>query len=154
MLQWIWPVPLFCAALAGPESKRSLFVDDRADNAGPWWLVRKGRIEDAKKQLTRLAATDHYSDEKLEETVALMVHTNEMEKAEVAGTGFTDCFKGTNRRRTEIVRCNDLKHADMVSFALSGVFSTGVEMSLVVTLLRSYSKQEWVRRLLSTSTWL
>jgi hypothetical protein len=34
-----------------------------------------------------------------------MVHTNEMEKAEVAGTGFADCFKGTNRRRTEIVRC-------------------------------------------------
>jgi hypothetical protein len=33
-----------------------------------------------------------------------MVHTNEMEKAEVAGTGFTDCFKGSNRRRTEIVR--------------------------------------------------
>jgi len=74
------------------------------DSEGPWWLVRKGRIEDAKKQLRRLAVADHYTDEKLEETVALMVHTNEMEKAEVAGTGFTDCFKGTNRRRTEIVR--------------------------------------------------
>lgn len=25
MLQWIWPVPLFCAALAGPESKINLY---------------------------------------------------------------------------------------------------------------------------------
>jgi len=66
--------------------------------------VRKGRLEDAKKQLKRLAADGYYTEQKLDETVALMVHTNEMEKAEVAGTGFTDCFKGTNRRRTEIVR--------------------------------------------------
>jgi SP family general alpha glucoside:H+ symporter-like MFS transporter len=74
------------------------------DNQGPWWLVRKGRLEDAKTQLKRLAVDGYYSEQKLDETVALMVHTNEMEKAEVAGTGFTDCFKGTNRRRTEIVR--------------------------------------------------
>jgi SP family general alpha glucoside:H+ symporter-like MFS transporter len=76
----------------------------------------------------------HYTEQKLEETVALMVHTNEMEKAEVAGTGFRDCFKGTNRRRTEIVSfsfasfrpCKNV--ADLLSYALCGVYSIGVEM--------------------------
>jgi SP family general alpha glucoside:H+ symporter-like MFS transporter len=90
MLQWVWPVPLAIAAAFGPES--------------PWWLVRRGRIDDARKQLVRLAP-GHYDEKKLDSQIALMVHTNEMEKAEVAGTGFADCFKGTNRRRTEIVRC-------------------------------------------------
>ena len=70
---------------------------------GPWWLVRKGRTEDAKKQLRRLAIDGYYTDAKLDAAVALMVHTNEMEKAEVAGTGFIDCFRGSNKRRTEIV---------------------------------------------------
>lgn len=32
----------------------------------------------------------------------MMRHTNELEKAEVAGTTYLDCFKGTNLRRTEI----------------------------------------------------
>lgn len=90
--------------------------------------MRKGRIEDAKKQLTRLAASGHYTEQKLDETVALMVHTNEMEKAEVAGTGFTDCFKGTNRRRTEIVRHCCPTRAEHGSYAQCGVFNTGVEM--------------------------
>ena len=89
MLQWIWPVPLFLAALLGPES--------------PWWLVRKGRLDDARTQLKRLAVPGYYTEKRLDESIALMLHTNEMEKAEVAGTGFADCFRGTNRRRTEIV---------------------------------------------------
>ena len=99
MVQWIWPVPLFLAALFGPESEsHSIQL-----TTGPWWLVRKGRIDDAKAQLRRLAVPGHYTEQKLDESIALMVHTNEMEKAEVAGTGFADCFRGTNRRRTEIV---------------------------------------------------
>lgn len=80
-----------------------------------------------------------------------MVHTNEMEKAEVAGTGFADCFKGTNRRRTEIVRTHNLDCTDHDSFARFGVFNTGVETSLVVMLHRSFSKREWVRLRLSMS---
>jgi hypothetical protein len=66
-------------------------------------LVRKGRLEDAREQLKRLAVPGYYTEKKLDESIALMVHTNEIEKAEVAGTGFADCFRGTNRRRTEIV---------------------------------------------------
>ena len=111
MLQWIWPVPLFLAALAGPESE-FIQLNLMTLMIGPWWLVRKGRTEDAKKQLRRLAIDGYYTDAKLDAAVALMVHTNEMEKAEVAGTGFTDCFRGSNRRRTEIVSLTD-NHNDV-----------------------------------------
>jgi MFS transporter, SP family, general alpha glucoside:H+ symporter len=36
-LQWMWPLPLAVGIYLAPES--------------PWWLVRKGKVEDAKKAL-------------------------------------------------------------------------------------------------------
>jgi len=85
-VQWIWPVPLFIAALFAPES--------------PWYLVRRGRLEDAEKSLMRLSEKDHGIDYKA--TIALMVHTNKLEEEEQAGTTYAEAFKGTNLRRTEI----------------------------------------------------
>lgn len=72
---------------------------------GPWFLVRKGRLDDARKSLRRLARDGHYSEQRLDQEIALMIHTNEMEKAEMKGAGYVECFRGTNRRRTEIVSC-------------------------------------------------
>lgn len=88
-LQWVWVVPLFFAALFSPES--------------PWYLVRRGRVADAEKSLRRLARKDLYTEQSMKETLALMVHTNEMEKIESADASFKDCFRGTNLRRTGIV---------------------------------------------------
>ncbi|KAK7954092.1 alpha-glucosides permease MPH2/3 [Apiospora saccharicola] len=88
-LQWVWVAPLFFAALFSPES--------------PWYLVRRGRIADAEKSLRRLARKDLYTDQSMKETLALMIHTNEMEKIESADASFKDCFRGTNLRRTGIV---------------------------------------------------
>ncbi|KAK7935869.1 hypothetical protein PG985_001364 [Apiospora marii] len=88
-LQWVWVVPLFFAALFAPES--------------PWYLVRRGRVADAEKSLRRLARKDLYTEQSMKETLALMVHTNEMEKIESAHASFRDCFRGTNLRRTGIV---------------------------------------------------
>ncbi|KAK8066239.1 hypothetical protein PG997_012986, partial [Apiospora hydei] len=88
-LQWFWVVPLFFAALAAPES--------------PWYLVRRGRIADAEKSLRRLARKGLYTEQSMKETLALMMHTNEMEKIESAQASFKDCFRGTNLRRTGIV---------------------------------------------------
>lgn len=88
-LQWVWVVPLFFAALFSPES--------------PWYLVRWGRVADAEKSLRRLARKDLYTEQSMKETLALMIHTNEMEKLESADASFKDCFRGTNLRRTGIV---------------------------------------------------
>ena len=87
-IQWIWPVPILIGCTLCPES--------------PWWLVRKGRIEDAKHSLRRLTTR---GDETFDpdQTVAMMEHTNEIEKVVNEGTQYWDCFKGTDLRRTEIV---------------------------------------------------
>jgi SP family general alpha glucoside:H+ symporter-like MFS transporter len=86
-LQWIWPVPLIIGIYLAPES--------------PWWLVRKERIEDAKRQLQRLTSPKD-TNFNADETISMMVHTNELEKATTAGTSYRDCFKKTDLRRTEI----------------------------------------------------
>lgn len=88
-LQWIWIPPLFIVGFLAPES--------------PWYLVRRGRLEDAEKSLRRLARKDFYTERSMAETLALMKHTNEMEKIEAESASYRDCFRGTNLRRTGVV---------------------------------------------------
>lgn len=88
-LQWMWPVPLLLGVLCAPES--------------PWWLVRKGRTEDAKKALLRLTSLDRETDFDADETIAMMVHTTALEEKITTGASYLDCFRGTDLRRTEIV---------------------------------------------------
>ena len=88
-LQWIWPLPLFVAIAFAPES--------------PWWLVRRGRLPEAKKALLRLTSVDRETDFDADETIAMMVHTTALEDKITAGSSYLDCFKGVDLRRTEIV---------------------------------------------------
>ncbi|KAL1969338.1 hypothetical protein VTN77DRAFT_9530 [Rasamsonia byssochlamydoides] len=87
-IQWIWPVPLLIGIFFAPES--------------PWWLVRKGRREDARKALLRLTSSTADADFDVDQTIAMMVHTDELEKELTSGTSYWDCFKGLDLRRTEI----------------------------------------------------
>lgn len=84
-VQWIWPVLLFVGIIFCPES--------------PWWLIRKGRVEDAERSLKRLT-----NSLDTEQTVAMMLRTTQ-EENEIGGASYWDCFKGTNLRRTEIAFC-------------------------------------------------
>ncbi|KAI1770642.1 putative MFS alpha-glucoside transporter [Hypoxylon cercidicola] len=88
-LQWMWPLPLIIGILFAPES--------------PWWLVRKGRLEDAKRSLLRLTSSNKETNFDADETVAMMVHTSALEQKITKGASYLDCFKGVDRRRTEIV---------------------------------------------------
>lgn len=88
-LQWMWPLPLFIAIYFAPES--------------PWWLIRRGKAEDAKKSLLRLTSLNRETDFDADETVAMMVHTTALEEKMTAGASYWDCFKGVDLRRTEIV---------------------------------------------------
>ncbi|KAH6667929.1 MFS transporter [Halenospora varia] len=88
-LQWMWPVPLLVGIAMAPES--------------PWWLVRKGRNEDAKKSLLRLTSLNKETNFNADETIAMMVHTTALEEKITEGASYWDCFKGTDLRRTEII---------------------------------------------------
>lgn len=88
-IQWIWPPIIMVGVLLAPES--------------PWWLVRVNRTSDAEASLRRLATKNENEDSaSFAETVAMMVHTNEIEKEMQSGTSYLDCFKGVDLRRTEV----------------------------------------------------
>ncbi|KAJ6029622.1 hypothetical protein N7460_004200 [Penicillium canescens] len=89
-IQWIWPVPIFIGVYLAPES--------------PWWLVRRDRREDAVKSLKRLTRANSPGFS-AEETVSMIIYTNALEKRVETGTSYLDCFKGIDRRRTEIACC-------------------------------------------------
>lgn len=86
-VQWAWPLPIMIICWFAPES--------------PWWLVRKDRLEEARKMVRRL--TSNKTDEQISSQLAMMVHTTKIEATLHAGTSYWDCFKGTDLRRTEIV---------------------------------------------------
>ncbi|KAH6673021.1 general alpha-glucoside permease [Halenospora varia] len=86
-IQWVWPVPILIGAFLAPES--------------PWWLVRQNKVAEAKHALLRLT-TRNDPTFNADATIAMMRHTNEVEKQISAGTGYLDCFKGYDLRRTEI----------------------------------------------------
>jgi SP family general alpha glucoside:H+ symporter-like MFS transporter len=88
-VQWAWPLPLFAVILFAPES--------------PWWLVRKGRLEDAERVVENLMSVSESADRsKAKDTVAMMVHTIQEETEAATGTTYLDCFKGVDLRRTEV----------------------------------------------------
>ncbi|KAI4605399.1 hypothetical protein J4E83_010597 [Alternaria metachromatica] len=92
-LQWIFPVPILFAVYFAPES--------------PWWLIRQDRFVDAMKTMRRLrtqpaSMSDDEFDKTLNGAMEAMIQTNEREQQMQSGTSYKDCFKGVDRRRTEI----------------------------------------------------
>jgi len=86
-IQWIWPLPIALTAFLAPES--------------PWWLVRHGKLDQARAALLKLTSKKN-TRFNVEDTLAMMIHTNELEIQQTAGTSYLDCFKGVDLRRTEV----------------------------------------------------
>lgn len=87
-LQWAFAVPILVGVCFAPES--------------PWWLIRHDKPEQAKKSLDRL--TQKHTDFNADETISMMIHTNEVERyLNGGGNSYLDCFRSApDRRRTEI----------------------------------------------------
>ncbi|KMU85446.1 maltose permease MAL61 [Coccidioides immitis H538.4] len=83
-MQWIWPAIILSAIFFAPES--------------PWWLVRKGRLDNAEMSLQRLASPRV----DVKATLAMIIETDRLEQEMEAGTTYRDCFRKINLRRTEI----------------------------------------------------
>jgi SP family general alpha glucoside:H+ symporter-like MFS transporter len=88
-IQWVWPIPVIIGVIIAPES--------------PWWLVRKGRVDEARRALAKLASKHSEAANHIDDTLDLIKVTNEHENLVNSGGNYQDCFKGTNLRRTEIV---------------------------------------------------
>ena len=81
----MFPTPLAILIFIAPES--------------PWWLVRKGKLEQAAKSVQRLGRKSAVN---IDETVAMMRRVVELEKTDKKPTHL-ELFKGTDLRRTLIV---------------------------------------------------
>lgn len=87
-IQWVWPVIIIPFVIFAPES--------------PWWLVRKGRDEEARKALLSLTNKNSGHHFNVDEQVSMIKVTDEMERAFSASTSYWQCFRGIDARRTEI----------------------------------------------------
>lgn len=81
----MFPTPLAILIWFAPES--------------PWWLTRKGRLEEAAHSIERLGTKGQVNST---ESVAMMRRVIEME-ASVKKPNHLELFKGTDLRRTLIV---------------------------------------------------
>ncbi|UKZ81472.1 hypothetical protein TrVFT333_009244 [Trichoderma virens FT-333] len=84
-LQWMFPTPLAVLIFLAPES--------------PWWLVRKGRLQEAEHAVGRLGRKSRLN---AGETVAMMRRVVELE-ATAKAPSYVELFKGTDLYRTLIV---------------------------------------------------
>ncbi|CAO2655155.1 Nn.00g102190.m01.CDS01 [Neocucurbitaria sp. VM-36] len=97
--QYAFPLVFIVGTLLAPET--------------PWFLVRKGKISEAKRSLERTG----YGDE-IEDTIAHMRETMILEEEFSADSTYLDCFRGTNLRRTLIC-----------AMAYSGQFLCGINLA-------------------------
>jgi MFS transporter, SP family, general alpha glucoside:H+ symporter len=87
-IQWIWPPLILIGVILAPES--------------PWWLVRHGRYDQARKALLSLTKTSSGIPFDVDKQVAMIKATDDLERAMTSGVSYWDCFKGIDGRRTEI----------------------------------------------------
>lgn len=117
-LQWVWAVPLLIAVSFAPES--------------PWFLVRKHRYDEARKSLARLTKSGRGYE--ADHTIAMMKHTDEVEKYLSPSRSYWDCFKGVDLRRTEIVcfvwMIQTLSGGPMTGYATYFFTSAGINDTL------------------------
>lgn len=85
-MQWLWPVIILIGLPFAPES--------------PYWLVRQGRKEDARKALEKLSSSKNAPD--IDQVLLGVEQTDLLEQEFEATTNYWDLFKGVNRVRTEI----------------------------------------------------
>lgn len=133
-VQWAFPAILVPALLFAPES--------------PWWLLQKGRIEDARKTLTRLV------DPKKVDVDLYLDYIVQTDREEVVSGSFKDCFKGSDLRRTEIgamaFSIQVLCGANIINFFAYFFQLTGVPQDMIFKLTVGLSGLAFVSTALSS----
>ncbi|KAH3898654.1 related to maltose permease [Saccharomycodes ludwigii] len=86
-IQFIWPVLILVILPFAPES--------------PYWLVRKGKMDAAKKSVRKICGPKA-SEEIVENRLMVIVNTTSLEDELEKSSSYWDLFKGSNLRRTEV----------------------------------------------------
>ncbi|PYH47061.1 general substrate transporter [Aspergillus saccharolyticus JOP 1030-1] len=84
-LQWLFPTPLLILIFLAPES--------------PWWLIRRGRREEALRSIKRLGKEN---EDEAHQALAMMERTVKIEREQGGNPTLLDLLKGTDLRRTTI----------------------------------------------------
>lgn len=88
-IQWIWPIITIPIVFISPES--------------PWWYIKKEKYGKAEEALKKLIVKNS-TEIDIRKTVEMMKKTVALERSLEDDTiTFRECFRGTARRRTEIV---------------------------------------------------
>ncbi|QUC20626.1 uncharacterized protein UV8b_04867 [Ustilaginoidea virens] len=85
-IQWVWPVVLLAGLPFAPES--------------PYWLVRRGKRDDARKALLQLTSKENRPD--VDKILLGIEQTDLLEREYATETTYRDCFQGVSLVRTEI----------------------------------------------------
>ena len=98
-------------------------------------MVRHGRFEDAEKSIRRLTNHAMFSEQDAKNTVAMMIHTTELEKEAAVGMSYLDCFRKSDARRTEIVMMTFamqlLSGENLIGQGVQFLRSAGLDVDLV-----------------------
>lgn len=139
-IQWIWPVPIMIGIYLAPES--------------PWWLVRQGKLPQAKKALMRLITENKFVPNRVVVAEAMMskmqVTLEEEAVNSQSGISYWDCFKGRDFRRTRIA-CGTWLIQNITGSALMG-YSTYfyLQAGLSVSMSFTFSIIQYVLGLIGT----
>jgi SP family general alpha glucoside:H+ symporter-like MFS transporter len=68
----------------------------------PWWLVRMGRLDQARVSIKKLGRKGMTN---VDDVLAMMVRTVEIETKATKEPTYLDLFKGIDLRRTMIIGC-------------------------------------------------
>ncbi len=125
-IQWAWPLPIALLVFLAPES--------------PYFLVRKNRLTQAKRALTRLLSQNQYIPDKniiAESMLTKIQMTIKEEDAISKGSSILECFKGTNFRRTRIAAftwlIQNITGASLMGYSTYFYQQAGVAVSMSFT---------------------
>lgn len=109
-----------------------------ASPQSPWWLVRQERYEEAERSVLRLTTSSDSQAQDAKNSVAMMIHTTALERDISSGASYLDCFRGIDRRRTEIVMMTfaiqQLSGQNLIGQAIQFLQSAGISTDLSFTL--------------------